>query len=102
HVRASAGDLKEAASAKVEDIRQTVGQKQMNFGRRRKRRLKSSEEGRRPPVLMSARRRKVGRLKAKPTFATTRPRPLDCFRSWASIGFPVAKMIHEFRSFAWN
>src|SRR4029077_8674533 len=27
HVRASAGDLKEAASAKVEDIRQTVGQK---------------------------------------------------------------------------
>lgn len=27
HVRASAGDLKEAASAKVEDIRQAAGQK---------------------------------------------------------------------------
>ena len=41
HLRATVGNIKEAASAKVEDMRQAAGQKQRNFERRRKARLKS-------------------------------------------------------------
>src|ERR1700737_2147400 len=47
----------------------------MNFDRRRKARLKSSEERRRGPGLISDRRRRIGRLNAKATVATTRLMP---------------------------
>lgn len=41
HLRATVGDIKEAASGKVEDMRQAAGQKAENFEKRRKARLKS-------------------------------------------------------------
>ena len=75
HLKEAAGNFTEAASAKVENIHQAAGQKQMSCEGQRKTRLKNSEAWRRVPGLIRNPKRKVGKLKAKLTFATSPRRP---------------------------
>jgi hypothetical protein len=76
HLKEAAGNFTEAVSAKVENIRQEPQDKrQMSCERQRKTRLKNSEAWRRVLGLIRNPKRKVGKLKAKLTFAITPRRP---------------------------
>ena len=70
NLKDAAGDLKEAAKAKVEDFRQAAGQKADELREAAQARLKSSETLRRVPGRMRVLRRRVGKLKARLSFAT--------------------------------
>ena len=74
HLRAAAGDIKKAVSAKVEDIRQTAADKTDEFREAAQGKAQELSGAMEAPGQMADPRRRPGWPKAKLTFATIRPR----------------------------